>query len=64
MIGGFSTCIAPLVEVMFGEVSYTFFEDDIVGYVEVIKVGVSTSSFDVGVFGGMPLITSLAFTIL
>ncbi len=45
---------------MFGEVSYTFFEDDIVGYVEVVKVGVSTSSFDVGVFGGMPLPSQLS----
>lgn len=37
---------------MFGLPSYTFSEDDIVGAVDVIKVGVSTSEIVVFVTGG------------
>ena len=37
---------------MFGLPTYTFFEDDTVGVVDVIKVGVSTSEIVVIVTGG------------
>ena len=37
---------------MFGAPSYTFFEDGIVGMVEVINVGVSTVDIVVSVAGG------------
>lgn len=37
---------------MFGAPSYTFFEDGIVGMVEVVKVGVSTGDVVVSVTGG------------
>lgn len=37
---------------MFGLPTYTYFEDDIVGVVDVTKVGVSTSEIVVFVTGG------------
>lgn len=41
---------------MFGDTDYEFFENDFVGYVEVVKVGDSLTNFTVTVIGGMEFI--------
>lgn len=56
------SCVCPIsfpeqpVKVMFGDTDYEFFENDFVGYVEVVKVGDSLTNFTVAVIGGMEFI--------
>ena len=46
------TCSSAVITVRFGEPSYTFSEDGVTGRIEVIKSGVSDTSFQVRVIGG------------
>ena len=47
--------------VSFRKIAYTFVENEGVGSIEVVKIGVSSAPFDVRITGGKVVVTSVLY---